>query len=307
MEKVVILGSGVAGLTAAIYAARAELSPLVLTGNEDGGQLTLTTTVENFPGFPEGILGSELVEQLKKQSQKFGARIKVAHAADFHVKDGFVEIVTDEETIQTVTLIIATGASARWLGIPSEKQFMGRGIHTCATCDGFFYKDKTIMVIGGGDSACEESNFLTKFAKKVYVVHRRDELKASKIMQERLFKNPKIEMIWNAEVHEVKGDSSVKSAVLKDTVTGDLKEHTIDGIFLAIGHVPNTAIFEGKINLDKGFIITDRRLHTNVPGVFAAGDVQDFIYKQAVTAAGTGCQAAMEAEKYYSHWKESKE
>ena len=305
MEKCVILGSGIAGLTAALYAARANLNPVVISGYEEGGQLMLTTVVENYPGFPDGVMGPELIQKMKDQAKKFGAKFKSVEAKGFNVFKDHVEIETNEEKIKTATLIIATGASAKWLDIPSEKKFKGRGIHTCATCDGYFYQDKELMVIGGGDSACEESTFLTKFAKKVTIVHRRDEMRASKIMQQRVKNNPKIKFIWNTVIEDLKGDSTLKSAILKDVNTGKTKEMKIDGIFLAIGHIPNTSIFKGKVDMDDhGFIKTDRKLQTNVPGVFAAGDVQDPRYKQAVTAAGTGCQAAMEAEKYCEEWKE---
>ncbi len=308
MEKLVILGSGIAGLTAALYAARANLDPIVISGYEEGGQLMLTTVVENYPGFPDGVMGPELIQKMKDQAKKFGAKFKSAEAKGFNVQKDHVEIVTSEETIKTTMLIITTGASARWLDIPSEKQFMGKGVHTCATCDGYFYQDKELIIVGGGDSACEESTFFFLFAKKVTIVHRRDEMRASKIMQERIKKNPKIKFIWNTVIEELKGDTTVKGVILKDVNTGKTKEMKIDGIFLAIGHIPNTTIFKGKIDMDDhGFIKTDRKLLTNVPGVFAAGDVQDPRYKQAVTAAGTGCQAAMEAERYYESWKEQHE
>ena len=305
MEKLIILGGGVAGLTAALYAARANLNPLVFTGHEEGGQLMLTTDVENFPGFPEGILGPDLMKKVKSQAEKFGARCNAVDATGFKVlKKGF-EIAADGKNYQTAMLIIATGASARWLGIPSEKKFQARGIHTCATCDGYFYKDKEIFVVGGGDSACEEAGFLANLAKKVTIVHRRDQLRASKIMQDRVKKNKKISMMWDSEITEYKGDKVLKSVIIKNTKTGKIQEHKIDGVFLSLGHIPNTSIFKGKIDMDEhGFIKTDARLRTNIPGVFAAGDVQDKVYKQAVTAAGTGCQAAMEAERYFEEVKD---
>ena len=301
MEKVVILGTGVAGCTAAVYTARADLNPLVISGPEDGGQLTLTTEVENFPGFPEGVKGPALVERCKKQAERFGARFKVDIASEFKkVKNGFELSLMGGEKVQARTIIVSTGASARWLGIPSEEKYKGGGVTTCATCDGAFYKGKEVVVIGGGDSAMEESQFLTKFATKVTVIHRRDSFKASKIMQNRFFKNAKCKVIWNREVAEILGDGKkVTGMKLKDVKSGKISEFKADGVFLAIGHVPNTAIFQGKLDLDeKGYIKTDRFMRTNVAGVFAAGDVQDVRYRQAITAAGSGCQAAMEAEKY---------
>lgn len=301
MEKVVILGTGIAGCTAAIYAARANLNPLVISGPEDGGQLTLTTDVENFPGFPEGVQGPALVEMCKKQAERFGTRFKVDIATEFKkVKNVFELVLMGGEKVQTKTLIVATGASARWLGIPSEEKYKGRGVTTCAVCDGAFFKGKEVVVIGGGDSAMEESQFLTKFATKVTVIHRKDSFRASKIMQDRFFKNEKCKVIWDSEVAEILGDGKKVTGVkLKNVKTGTVTEFKTDGVFLAIGHIPNTKVFEGKLDLDeKGYIKADRFMNTNIPGVFAAGDVQDVRYRQAITAAGTGCQAAMEAEKY---------
>ena len=301
MENVIILGTGIAGLTAAVYTARANLSPLVISGPEDGGQLTLTTEVENFPGFPEGILGPKLIEECKKQAERFGTRFKIDMATNFIPGKAFHTLQFESgETLQTKTLIISTGASARWLGIPSEQKYKGRGVSTCATCDGAFYKGKEVVVIGGGDSAMEESLFLTKFATKVTVIHRRDSFRASKIMQDRFFKNEKCKVIWNAEVAEIVGDGKfVKGVKIKDTNSSKISEIQCDGVFLAIGHVPNTSIFQGKLNLDeKGYVKTDQFMKTTILGVFAAGDVQDIRYRQAITAAGTGCQAAMEVEKY---------
>ncbi|MBI5389548.1 thioredoxin-disulfide reductase [Candidatus Woesearchaeota archaeon] len=304
MENVIILGSGCAGFTAAIYAARANLSPLVLGGLESGGQLMLTTEVENFPGFPEGIMGPELIANMRKQAERFGARFDDVNATSFTVKDKHLELGTENGVLQTKTLIIATGASAKMLGIPSEKQYLGRGVSTCATCDGFFYKDKEIIVVGGGDSACEEALFLTKFAKKLTIVHRRDAFRASKIMQDRVFANKKITVVWNSAVEEIQGDGKKVSGVtLKNIETGNVTHLQVDGIFIAIGHTPNTRIFGNQIKVDDhGFIITDKHSHTNISGVFAAGDVQDPVFKQAVTSAGTGCQAAMEAEKYLERY-----
>ncbi len=300
MEKVIIIGAGVAGWTAAIYAARAGLEPLLFTGIEEGGQLMLTTKVENFPGFPEGIEGPQLMNNLKKQAEKFGTKVVSKSVTGFGKKGDVYEVSTEGEIFFSPIVIIATGASARWLGLPNEKTFQGRGLHTCATCDGFFYKDKEIMIVGGGDAALEEAIFLTKFAKKVIIVHRRDNFRASKIMAKRVEENPKIEILWNSEIVELKGEPPLKDITIKNTLTGKLEDYKIDGVFLSIGHIPNTKIFKGLVDLDEqGFIKTDERRKTNLSGVFAAGDVQDPIYKQAITAAGTGCQAALEAEKYY--------
>jgi len=301
MENVVILGSGISGATAAVYTARANLSPIVYSGPEDGGQLTLTTEVENFPGFPEGITGPELVANAKKQAEKFGAQFKYGIATKFEKKDSFIEITIDnKDVLQTKTLIVATGASARWLGLDSEVEFKGKGVSTCATCDGAFYKDKEVLIVGGGDSAMEEANFLTKFVTKVTVVHRREELRASKIMQDRAKNNPKIDFLWNKVIHEIVGDKSgVTGAKLKDTKTEEISEVTCDGVFLALGHIPNTTIFKDILEMDShGYLTTDRFMNTNISGVFAAGDVQDVKYRQAITAAGSGCQAAIEVEKY---------
>ena len=303
MEKVVILGTGIAGCTAAIYAARANLNPLIISGPEDGGQLTLTTDVENFPGFPDGVQGPALVEMCKKQAEKFGTRFKVDIASEFKkIKDGFELSLLGGEKIQTKTLIVATGASARWLGIPSEEKYKGRGVTTCATCDGAFFKGKEVVVIGGGDSAMEESQFLTKFATKVTVIHRKNEFRASKIMQDRFFKNPKCKVIWDSKVVEILGDGKKVTGVkLRNVKNGNFTEFKTDGVFLAIGHIPNTSIFKGILDMNElGYLTTGRFMNTNIPGVFAAGDVQDVRYRQAITAAGTGCQAALEAEKYLS-------
>ncbi|MBU0470542.1 MAG: thioredoxin-disulfide reductase [Nanoarchaeota archaeon] len=301
MENVIILGSGIAGCTAAIYAARANLSPLVFSGPQEGGQLTMTTEVENFPGFPEGIRGMELVEKAKKQAEKFGATFKTDIATEVEeIKNGFELTFMSGAKLKSKTIIVATGASARWLGIPSEEKYRGRGVTTCATCDGAFFKDKEVIVVGGGDSAMEESLFLTRFAAKVTVVHRREELRASKFMQEKAQKNEKIEFVWNSMVSEILGDGRLVNGVkLKNLKTGKLSLFKCDGVFLAIGHVPNTRIFQDKIKLDdKGYIVADKFMRTSIPGIFAAGDVQDTRFKQAITAAGSGCKAAMEVEKY---------
>ena len=304
MEKVVILGDGIAGLTAAVYTARATLNPLVIAGPQSGGQLTMTTEVENFPGFPEGIQGPMLVQNTKKQAERFGARFKQDIATGFEVVDGNYKLVlVNGEEILTESLIVATGASARWLGLESETKFKGKGVGTCATCDGFFYRGKEVVVVGGGDSAMEEANFLTKFADKVTIVHRRDEFRASKIMQDRTLKNPKIEVVWNSEIVEFLGDDKGLTGVkLKNKESGEVSDLSCHGVFLALGHIPNTKIFKGKLDLDdKGYIVTDRDMNTNLSGVFGAGDVQDTKFRQAVTAAGSGCMAAMQVEKYLDH------
>jgi len=301
MENVVILGTGIAGCTAAIYTARASLSPLVISGKEDGGQLMWTTEVENFPGFPEGVQGPELVDKAKKQAEKFGAKFKMDIAISFKkIKNGFEIGLMSKKKIETKTLIIATGASARWLGIPSEEKYKGRGVSTCATCDGALFRDKEIIIVGGGDSAMEEAIFLTKFARKVTVVHRRNQLRASKIMQDEVKKNKKVSFVWDTIVEDILGDGKfVMGVKLKNLKTKKVTELKTNGVFLAIGHVPNTEIFKGALNLDeKGFLKADKFMHTDLPGVFAAGDVQDTRFKQAVTAAGSGCMAAMEAEKF---------
>jgi thioredoxin reductase (NADPH) len=301
MEKVVILGTGIAGNTAAIYAARAELSPLLITGEQDGGQLTLTTDVDNFPGFPKGINGTQLVENSKKQAEKFGAKYKMDIVTGFEQIEGGYEVeLMGGEKIQTMTVIVATGASARWLGIESEEKYKGRGVTSCATCDGAFFKDKEVIVIGGGDSAMEEALFLTRFATKVTVIHRRDELRASKFMQEKAKSNSKIEFVWDSVVEEILGDGQfVQGVKLKNVKTNEVSDFKCDGVFLAIGHIPNTKIFQRKLELDeKGYLKADKWMHTNLPGVFAAGDVQDTRFRQAITAAGSGCKAAMEVEKY---------
>ena len=304
-RKVIIIGSGPAGLTAAVYAARANLEPLVFEGSQPGGQLTITTDVENFPGFPDGIMGPDLMEKMRKQAVRFGAKCeyKTVDKADLTNSPFSVWVKDDKYTADTI--IISTGASARLLGLDSESELMGYGVSACATCDGFFFKEKEVLVVGGGDSAAEEAIFLTKFASKVTIVHRRDEFRASKIMQERVLKNKNIEIMWNSAVDDIIGskDTGVTGAVIKDTVSNDTREVICDGIFMAIGHVPNTGVFNNQLKLDdKGYIVTDPgTTNTNIPGVFACGDVQDQIYRQAVTAAGTGCMSAIDAE----HWLEN--
>jgi len=299
MERVIIIGSGPAGLTAAIYAARANLQPLVLAGGLYGGQLMLTTDVENYPGFPEGIMGPDLMIKFREQAERFGARIENvdATAVDFS-KRPFVVRTTDEE-FHAKTVIVATGASARWLEIPGEEKLRGRGVSTCATCDGAFFREKHIVVVGGGDSAMEEALFLTRFGRRVTVIHRREGLRASKIMSERARSHPKIDFIWNTVVDEVLGDTHMTGLKLRNVHDDSSIEYEADALFIAIGHTPNTAIFRGQLDLDEmGYIVSPDGSETNIDGVFVAGDVNDIRYKQAVTAAGSGCKAAMDAERY---------
>jgi thioredoxin reductase (NADPH) len=300
MRNVVIIGSGPAGLTAAVYAARANLSPLLIEGWQSGGQLTTTTEVENYPGFARGIMGPELMKEMRAQAERFGTEFLTGDVSAVDLKAGPFTITIDgEQTVHTKTLIIATGASAIQIGVKNEARLTGHGVSTCATCDGFFFKGKELIVVGGGDSAMEEAIFLTKFASKVSIVHRRDKLRASKIMQDRAVKNEKIAFIWNSTVEDILGNDVVTGARLKNLVTGKTTDLPCAGVFVAIGHRPNTALFAGQIEMDaKGYIRTEKGTATSTPGVFAAGDVQDSVYRQAVTAAGSGCMAAIDAERF---------
>jgi thioredoxin reductase (NADPH) len=301
MRNVIVIGSGCAGNTAAIYTARANLKPLVVGGHEAGGQLSLTTLVENFPGFPDGINGPELVENMKKQAQNFGAEFVDGAVVDADFSSRPFRLNIEGDWTETRTVIVASGASARWLGLESEQALIGHGVSSCATCDGFFYRDKKIMVVGGGDSAMEEANFLTRFGREVTLVHRRDEFRASKIMLDRARHNPKIKFLTNTvveEVHDVAG-KIVTGVRLRDLKTGKVWDQEVDGFFLAIGHIPNTKVFKGQIETDaEGYIVSKGGARTSVPGVFHAGDVEDRTYRQAITAAGAGCRAAMEAERF---------
>ena len=301
-RKVIIIGSGPAGLTAATYAARANLKPLVFEGSQPGGQLTITTDVENYPGFPDGILGPDLMDKFRDQAKRFGAECHFKHVTKVDLSDHPFKVWVVDETYTSDTIIIATGATARLLGLESETRLMGHGVSACATCDGFFFKDKKVLVIGGGDSAMEEANFLTKFAAEVQIAHRRDALRASKIMQDRIMNNPKITIQWNTALEEIEGneEDGVSGVNLRDTRTDEVRQEPCDGVFLAIGHVPNTELFDAVLDLDdqKYIRTVDASSRTSIAGVFACGDVQDHVYRQAITAAGTGCMAAMDAEKY---------
>ena len=301
-RKVIIVGSGPAGLTAAIYSARANLEPIVFEGSQPGGQLTITTDVENYPGFPKGVMGPEMMDDFRKQAERFGAECLFKTVDRVELSKKPFSVWVQNEEYKSDSIIISTGASARLLGLEAESDLMGHGVSACATCDGFFYKDKKVLVVGGGDSAMEEATFLTKFASEVVIVHRRDKFRASKIMIDRAISNPKISVLYNTVVTDIVGSKSdgVRSAVITDTVTGQVREESCDGIFMAIGHVPNTDLFKDSINLDEsGYIITEPgSTYTNVKGVFACGDVQDKIYRQAVTAAGSGCMAAIDAERW---------
>jgi thioredoxin reductase (NADPH) len=300
-RNVTIIGSGPAGLTAALYAARANLKPLVIEGVEAGGQLMLTTMVENFPGFRDGIMGPELMADMRAQAERFGAEIIQGNVNKADLTRRPFKLEVSDRLLYTETLIIATGASARLLGLPSERTLLGHGVSTCATCDGFFFRGKPIAVVGGGDSALEEATFLTKFASKVTLIHRRDTLRASKIMQDKAFENEKIDFAWNSEIEDILDTSKgvVTGVLLRDTLSGERTELPVDGVFIAIGHTPNTSLFAGQLEMDRnGYLVTGHGTATNIPGVFACGDVQDHIYRQAITAAGTGCMAAIDAERW---------
>ncbi|MET0515106.1 MAG: thioredoxin-disulfide reductase [Nitrospiraceae bacterium] len=300
MRDIVIIGSGPAGLTAAIYAARANLAPFLVEGWQAGGQLTATTEVENYPGFSKAIMGPELMKEMRAQAEQFGTEFVTGEvtAVDLAARP-FVVTIDGERSFETKVLIIATGASPLRLGVPNEQRLLGHGVSTCATCDGYFFRKRELVVVGGGDSAIEEANFLTKFATKVTVVHRRDKLRASKIMQARAMKNERITFAWNSVVEDILGDDVVSGVRLRNVVTGQLTDFPTHGVFVAIGHEPNTTLFKDQLEMnDAGYILTRRGTATSVPGVFAAGDVQDFTYRQAVTAAGSGCMAAMDAERY---------
>jgi thioredoxin reductase (NADPH) len=300
-RNVIVIGSGPAGLTAALYSARANLKPLVIEGLESGGQLMMTTLVENWPGFRDGIMGPELMTEMRAQAERFGTEIVRGTVTSVDLRTRPFTVTMSDATYTTRSVIIATGASARLLGIPSERTLMGHGVSTCATCDGYFFRGKPIAVVGGGDSAMEEAIFLTRFASSVVVVHRRESLRASKIMQDKAFANPKISFEWNTEVEDIRdtGKGEVTAMVLRNHQTDERKEIAVDGVFVAIGHTPNTSLFAGQLEMDpNGYLITHQGSRTNVPGVFACGDVQDHVYRQAITAAGSGCMAAIDAEHY---------
>jgi thioredoxin reductase (NADPH) len=300
VRNVIVIGSGPAGFTAALYTARADLEPLVLKGLEAGGQLMLTTEVENYPGFADGIMGPELMDQMEKQAQRFGAEILAVHVTEVDLSSRPFVVKAGDQIWRAKTLIVATGATARWLGIPGEEKLRGRGVSACATCDGFFFRDRELLVVGGGDTAMEEATFLTKFASKVTIVHRRDAFRASRVMQDRVFANDKIEVLWNTVLDEIVGEDAVTGAVARDVVTGETRTIAADGVFMAIGHDPTTSLFRDQLPVDdNGYLmVREPATATDVPGVFAAGDVTDHTYRQAVTAAGQGCKAAIDAERF---------
>jgi thioredoxin reductase (NADPH) len=301
IEDLAIIGSGPAGLTAALYAARAELSPIVFVGSQPGGQLMITTDVENYPGFEDGILGPELMDKFHKQAERFGARLMSVDVDRVDLSEPPFGLWTGADEYRAKTVIIATGASAKWLDIPGEQRLTGHGVSACATCDGFFFRDKELIVVGGGDSAMEEALFLTKFASKVTIVHRRSEFRASAIMARRALEHPKIEVMWNSVLTEIRGEGTVEGAVIQEVLTGETREHRVDGVFVAIGHQPNTSILQGQLDLDElGYVVLagDGTTATKISGVFAAGDVSDSRYRQAVSAAGSGCMAAIDAGHY---------
>ncbi len=301
MENVIIIGTGCAGWTAAVYTARANLNPLVLAGNQPGGQLTTTTDVENFPGFPDGVMGPELMMRMQQQAEKFGTRVVYEMVSEIERTDGHFRVAAGDKSYEARAIIIATGASPRYLELPGEKELIGHGLTSCATCDGAFYRDVPVCVVGGGDSACEEATFLTRFASKVYLIHRRDELRASKIMADRALGNEKIEPVWNSVVSQYLTDDEgeVRAVELTNTVTGQKSELAVKCVFVAIGHDPNTGFLNGMVDLDDdGYVLQRKATMTSVPGIFAAGDVSDHVYRQAITAAGDGCAAALDAERY---------
>lgn len=305
MEDVIIIGSGCSGLTAALYTSRAALSTLVITGNELGGQIATTTDVENYPGFPDGLTGPELYEHMQKQAERFGTRYEYDEVTEVDFSERPFKLKTHSGSFEARSVILATGASPRKLGIPGEDEFIGRGVSYCATCDGFFFRDKDIMVVGGGDSALQEALFLTKFGKSVQVIHRRDSLRAGPALQKRAGNNDKMEFVYDTVVEAVRGNGAAESVQLKNVKTGEVREESVGGLFIYIGHLPNTWLYKGQIDMDEeGYLIVDDRLHTNVPGVFAAGEVHDKHFRQAITSAGYGCMAALEVEHYLANLEE---